>query len=1272
MEEEKKLNFDNNAKNGLRYVSDETLKVCMKLAEKGDVSVKQSENKASDIIVKSNIKNLCDKNTTTTDLLEALEKKNDNLKGAPIFENKKSEFFLRGSIDTVCIGCKFQKCPKNIVGYITYLKENGKLEEKLKDREEFRRNNEIDDKFDFKWKSVDGVKRVNDKVFDFCNKMVDKNMIWVTNSLNADGNIVINSQLSCLELRNMACESDDLKEKNWEHYTWIARATNNPKYLCNSYNCRLSACPMLIAGYIYYLKKTGKDEQIKQEREYYHQNKELIELETKKMMEEAIEKVNAEKKKEVNTILSYSNRIKNVNDLVEMLINKYQNNLHCTIEGNRGVGKEKFAKEIASLLNKYGKISSETPIYKTLQNLAAESIIIPKDDSYSKAKYVHIGENQLYVLTNIKEFVRDYNLYKEEAIGIGEYKEIRKKQFDNMIDVLTSLVLQHYIILVGTEEEIDELINLDPRLQFVYQSNRFKFPSISIDEMFEAYSNSLKDSLIENLRKNRDEYKKNFVDFVSLNQKFLPFSNIEIAKYLAMYSNSKNEVTFPANIYKKESVDESLKNVIGLENVKKKLKEFEKYMLFQVKAKASGINLTNINMHMVFTGNPGTGKTTIARIMAKMLYDLGIINENKLVEVERKDLIARYIGQTAPKTAEVIEKAMGGVLFIDEAYSLVQTKGATNDFGAEAVATLIKAMEDHKGEIVIIFAGYKDEMKTFIDSNSGIASRIGYTFDFSDYTNEELLEMYIMKMKNMGFEFAENFDGILLGIFSYFSKRKNFGNGRFVDKLVQETIIKHAKCDTKNIKCINKKDIPTIAELTNNDVQDSSEIENLLKDIVGLEDLKTKIKDFELYVKFMKRAQNYEIDLGAQNMHMIFTGNPGTGKTTIARIMAKMLFDIGVIQENKLIEVEKKDLIAEYIGQTAPKTAEVIEKAMGGVLFIDEAYSLTQATKGISSDFGAEAISTLIKAMEDHKGEFVVIFAGYKEEMKEFIESNSGIASRIGYTFDFPDYTDEELEEILYKKISKSGMLIDEEAKEDVKSIMKYFCNVNNIGNGRFVDKVLQEIIMKHAKNNSEDITKIKKEDIPTVQEMTSCMFRGQSMIDPSKINEEAKRDTAIHEVGHAIVRLLLFKEPGIKKITINAEGTGTLGYVKHSGTSGYTQSKTELSNMMKVSLAGMAAEQVYLGEFSNGNTSDLKNATGIARNMITRYGMSKLGLGQIENEDGKLAQDVQKEINEILDECFKDAINIIKENKEKIDKVVDFLCKNKEITEEQLIENFK
>ena len=338
-------------------------------------------------------------------------------------------------------------------------------------------------------------------------------------------------------------------------------------------------------------------------------------------------------------------------------------------------------------------------------------------------------------------------------------------------------------------------------------------------------------------------------------------------------------------------------------------------------------------------------------------------------------------------------------------------------------------------------------------------------------------------------------------------------------------------------------------------------------------------------------------------------------------------------------------------------------------LSLDEAYSLASESK---NDFGGEAISTLIKAMEDHKGEFIVIFAGYKKEMREFINMNSGIASRIGYIFDFKDYNREELAQILYKKLEKSNLTIEDKAKNKIVEIMNYFCNVENIGNGRFADKVFQEILIKHAKNMDGEISKIKEIDIPTIKEITNSLFNGDRMINPEAISEEDLRETAIHEIGHALVRYKLYNTPGIIKITINPEGRGTLGYVRHKIEEGqYVSHKSVLLNEIKVCLAGMAAEEEFIGEFSNGNSSDLENATRVAKNMITRYGMSELGFGQIEETNGAMAVKVQEEINSILSECYNDTQKIIKENKQKMKNVIDFLLKQKEITEEQFLEIF-
>ena len=204
---------------------------------------------------------------------------------------------------------------------------------------------------------------------------------------------------------------------------------------------------------------------------------------------------------------------------------------------------------------------------------------------------------------------------------------------------------------------------------------------------------------------------------------------------------------------------------------------------------------------MLFLGNPGTGKTTVARMLSNILYNLKFIRQNKLIEVSSKDLVAEYVGQTAPKTMEVVNKARGGILFIDEAYSLAVDKN--NSYNAEAIATLIKAMEDYRDDLVVIFAGYTKEMQDFISSNSGIASRIGYTFVFEDYTNEELKKIFTNMMEKSGFIVVQSALDKLDNIISKERLKDNFGNARFIRNVYEKTIINHAT-NTKNIKDKNK------------------------------------------------------------------------------------------------------------------------------------------------------------------------------------------------------------------------------------------------------------------------------------------------------------------------------------------------------------------------------------------------------------------------------------------------------------------------------------
>ena len=269
-----------------------------------------------------------------------------------------------------------------------------------------------------------------------------------------------------------------------------------------------------------------------------------------------------------------------------------------------------------------------------------------------------------------------------------------------------------------------------------------------------------------------------------------------------------------------KSLDEifkELNELVGLDKIKKTLHELVDYMTLS--SKTDSLNLKNINLHMVFLGNPGTGKTTVARIVADILYQLKYIRENKLIEVTSKDLVAEYVGQTAPKTMGVIERSLGGVLFIDEAYSLA-SKGNQNSYNAEAIATLIKAMEDYRDDLVVIFAGYTKEMQKFLDSNSGIVSRVGYTLNFKDYTIDELLEIFKGMVKKGGFEITDDALEQAKEFISQNIGTKNFGNARFVRNMYEKTIVKHAT----NTKDKKKKEV--LVTISKDDVS----IDNLIKE----------------------------------------------------------------------------------------------------------------------------------------------------------------------------------------------------------------------------------------------------------------------------------------------------------------------------------------------------------------------------------------------------------------------------------------------------------
>ena len=262
--------------------------------------------------------------------------------------------------------------------------------------------------------------------------------------------------------------------------------------------------------------------------------------------------------------------------------------------------------------------------------------------------------------------------------------------------------------------------------------------------------------------------------------------------FFSLFGTSRGGKTSLNNHKQIENGYEELEKLIGLESIKKDIKELSNFLKMQKKRKEKGLKTVPMSLHLVFTGNPGTGKTTIARILASIYKDIGALSKGHVVEVDRADLVAEYIGQTAPKTAAKIKEAMGGILFIDEAYTLAKSDG--KDFGQEAIDTLLKAMEDHREDFIVIVAGYPAEMHRFINSNPGLKSRFNKYINFPDYSAKELLQIFKEMCESYEYHLTKEAEELVEQEIIFIEKHKkgNFANARTIRNLFEKVITKQA------------------------------------------------------------------------------------------------------------------------------------------------------------------------------------------------------------------------------------------------------------------------------------------------------------------------------------------------------------------------------------------------------------------------------------------------------------------------------------------------
>lgn len=524
-----------------------------------------------------------------------------------------------------------------------------------------------------------------------------------------------------------------------------------------------------------------------------------------------------------------------------------------------------------------------------------------------------------------------------------------------------------------------------------------------------------------------------------------------------------------------KSLFEEFDNLVGLHNLKQSLRDFISYLEFVKERKAKGIETNEIiSANCIFLGNPGTGKTTVARILGRFFKAIGLLKNGHVVEVDRASLVGEYIGETAQKTEKVINQALGGILFIDEAYSLKRDKNS-NDFGQEAIDIILKRMEDYKDKFFVIAAGYPELMEKFINSNPGLKSRFTHHFYFDDYNSSELAEIFKIFSEKEKYSFNENAEKFLIEKLDSLIDNTDgsFGNARFIRNLFSETKIELSKRyhlledeekDFNSLNTILISDIQSawlnINNRNNSAVKSNEKIDryvNEINNLVGLSSVKTTFNRIIASIKVDKLKSEKSISSVHKTYNSIFIAEPGSGTSTVARLFAKSLFASNKLSKGQLIEIDSS-LFSGLNKLDAYLTMdELFKKLSGNVILVNDVTDSLQCLKHFSDSL----LQYFLKKLYLMNDEVTAILSGTREEIEIIVESFPVLESQFPNKFEFEPYTNRQLLEIALSICQKKNYQLDEGAWQQLLELideMRQGKN-RNFYNARSIKELLNRAI---------------------------------------------------------------------------------------------------------------------------------------------------------------------------------------------------------------------